>query len=85
MRGESHPRFNKPDRKLPDSQAANTEDDDIGLEYAPPPVHPEDIPFDPEMDKKWRKDRGLPERDYGDQDSDRKPGNEDPTIVDYTV
>ncbi|MBI2415590.1 MAG: hypothetical protein HYV33_02935 [Candidatus Kerfeldbacteria bacterium] len=50
--------------------------------HAPSPIHPEDDQFDPEKDKIWREQRGLPKRNYGDDNPNQPPrGAEE---VDYS-
>lgn len=39
---------------------------------APRQSNPEDAPFDPALDKKWRQDKGLPPRDYEQRDADKE-------------
>jgi len=51
---------------------------------APLPPHPDDTPFDPEQDKKWRKDRGLPPREDDRSKRSDDDGNLDPNnVVEY--
>lgn len=46
--------------------------------HAPPPTHPDDIPFDPEKQRKWEEARGITKKPSG-------PKTNDDGTVDFNI
>lgn len=38
--------------------------------HAPSPVHPDDVPFDPELQRKWEEARGITRKPSGPKPND---------------